>query len=503
MPRKVMDAEAGQAQRGASRIDRFRCPVRVARLRPMGHSEQPLNRLLSEVEALRRRDMATDVAVIGQGPHSPTRFPVGDTVAAILAAIGGLVGDIGRQRGVPPQHVTCDARAAAATLAMNAFTRIGDGRGGYVDPPVDPNMAAMREMTQPWPTRDGRYFLPHLNLPELKARVLGVLECEATGPAVRVAVGKWEADALEDAIAKAHACGGTIRSRAEWRDHPQGRLLAARPVISIERIGEAPPEPVPGGVRPLSGLRVLDLTRILAGPVAARTLAEHGAEVLMLTAPHLAQTPEHVRDTSHGKRSAFLDLDRAEDATRLRELVSGADVFSQGYRPGALERRGFGADDLAAIRPGIVCLSVSCFGHGGPLSDRAGWEQVAQAVTGICAEQGAPGAPELIPLPVCDYLTGYLGALGSLIALERRAAEGGSWHVQVSLCRSAMFLQDQDLAGERGRLATAEEIAPYFVETDGPRGPMRHLGPVIRMPATPAHWATPSPILGQDRPQWL
>lgn len=333
--------------------------------------------------------------------------------------------------------------------------------------------------------------------------MLGVLGCDLTPASVGAAVAARDAAELEEAIAAARVCGGMVRSAAEWRAHPHGALLASRPVISIERIGDAPVEPLPGGARPLSGLRVLDLTRILAGPVAARTLTEYGADALMIAGRDVPQIPAFVRETSHGKRSAFLDLDRAEEVAALRELVRGADVFSQGYRPGVLEARGFGPEALAEMRPGIVALSVSCYGHGGPLSDRAGWEQVAQAVTGICAEQGAPGAPELIPLPACDYLTGYLGALGVLMALERRAQEGGSWHVQVSLCRSAMFLQDHGRHASPGAFPTAQDVAGYMVENDGPRGPMRFVGPIARLEGAELRYDRQSPALGGDAAQWL
>jgi crotonobetainyl-CoA:carnitine CoA-transferase CaiB-like acyl-CoA transferase len=456
----------------------------------------------------RGRDFISAVAVSGQVSAAPTRFKVGETVGSVIAAIGGVVADLVAARGGPKQDVSVDTSAAAASLASNFLVRLADGQGGFRNPPVDPNMVAMREMTQPWPTRDGRYFLPHLNLPELKKRVLGELGCEAGAAPVAAAVARRDAQDLETAIAAARACGGMIRSHQEWRAHPHGQALASQPVIRIDQIGDAPPEPIPGGIaakgtgRPLGGLRVLDLTRILAGPVAARTLAEQGADVLMIAAEHLPQTPEHVRDTSHGKRSAFLDLTAPKEAEILRQLVRGADVFSQGYRPGVMARLGLSPDELARLRPGIVTLSVSCFGPDGPFADRAGWEQVAQAVTGLCATQGGDGPPELIPLPCCDYLTGYLGALGVLMALERRATEGGSYHVQVNLCRSAMFLQDQGLAQTIGHFPDPSDLTPWMVQSDGPRGGMRHLGPVARMSATPPHWARQSPLLGQDRPEW-
>src|SRR5262249_25523365 len=148
-------------------------------------------------------------------------------------------------------------------------------------------------------------------------------------------------------------CGGMVRSNEEWLRHAHGQALAAKPIVEILKIGESDPEPLPREGRPLSGVRALDLTRILAGPVAARTLAEHGAGVFVVTAERLPQIPEHVLDTSHGKRSCFLDLATAEDVACLKTLVRGADVFSQGYRPGAMSRLGFGPEEVAALRPGI------------------------------------------------------------------------------------------------------------------------------------------------------
>ncbi len=254
---------------------------------------------------------------------------------------------------------------------------------------------------------------------------------------------------------------------------------------------------------------MLDLTRVLAGPVAGRTLAEHGADVLMVTAPKLPQTPEHVRDTSHGKRSSFLDLATVPDAERMRALVGEADVFIDGYRPHALGRLGFGADDLLRQRPGLVHVSVNCFGTGGPFADRAGWEQVAQAVTGVCEAQGrltGAGQPRLVFAPVCDYSTGYLAAYGAMLALARRAREGGSWKVNVSLCGAAMFVQRLGLAdhfaGAPGQLTEAE-LAPLYVDENAAYGPLRTLGPALRMSETPPYWDKPTPALGGDGPVWL
>jgi len=449
-----------------------------------------------------------EVTLSGSDPFYATPYRVGETVAAAIAAAGVAANDIWELRTGRRQRISVEVRAAAATLRTVDYTRARQEDGSFAPVPIADTMAHMLRVTQPWPARDGKWFLPHLNLPNLCARVLGVLQCENTPHAISAAVAQWDAEELEEAIAAARACGGKIRTEEQWLAHPQGQYLAHRPVIEITKIGDSPPEPFAPASRPLQGVRVLDLTRILAGPIAGRTLAEHGADVLMVTAPHLPQTPEHVRDTSHGKRSCFLDLREPQQAQALRELAKGADVFIDGYRPGRLASLGFGTEELVRLRPGIIRLSVSCFGSGGPWADRAGWEQVAQAVTGVCHRNGMVtnnGRPKLVFAPLCDYTTGYLGAMGVLLALARRAREGGSYCVHVSLCQSAMFTQRQGLLEDfrhaPERLDPAE-LNAYTVQSDTCYGVLRTLGPVLRMSETPPRWALPTPRLGGHLPAW-
>lgn len=287
--------------------------------------------------------------------------------------------------------------------------------------------------------------------------------------------------------------------------------LGRTPLVELIRIGDAAVEPLPGpaadvpAARPLSGVRVLDLTRVLAGPTCARTLAEHGAEILHVRGPGLPFIEPFVIDTNPGKRSCHLDLAEHGDAERLRGLCRGAHVFAQGYRGGALARRGFGPEALAEIRPGIVVVSINCYGHEGPWAERPGWEQLAQTVTGVAHEHGGEEEAAVVPAAVTDYTTGYLGALGVLRALARRATEGGSWHVRVSLARTAMWLQSLPRAPvSRQPLGLdSAALAPWWIAMDTAWGRLERLGPIARMSLTPPRWDRPPVPLGSDSPEWL
>ncbi len=458
-----------------------------------------------EVMEIRGEGLPTDgeVEITGTDPVFSTHFKIGETCASVLAGIGVAVSDIWMLKAGRRQNVAIDARRAAAALRSTHYMQRPGANGAFA-PVVNKNHEAMLKITQPWPTKDGRWFLPHFGLPNLQKRVLGVLGCEPSPESVSKAVAQWDALDLEAAIDEARACGAMVRSNEEWLDHPHGQVLKAKPIVEIIKIADSDPEPMPEGDRPLSGIRVLDLTRILAGPIAARTLAENGADVLMVAAEHLPQIKEHVMDTSHGKRSCYLNLKTAEDAARLKELVRGADVFSQGYRPDMLSGLGFGPEDLAGVRPGIVYLSISCFGADGPVSHRAGWEQVAQTVTGICME-GGDDRPSLLPAAACDYTTGYLGAYGVLLALARRAREGGSYHVRVSLCQSGMYIYRQGKSEyvEPDMELSEAELDALLIESKTSSGPLRHLAPVLHLSETMPYWSRPTPMLGGDAPEWL
>lgn len=460
-----------------------------------------MNKAFDELMAIRGLDGVTEnVNIYGHDPVFSTRFKLGETSAAIMAAIGVAINDLWEMRTGRRQDIEINVQHAAAALRSYMYMSVDNDKANE-----EWRLQRSRQgISTPHPTKDGRYFVPHVGLPHLARRVLDVLGCELEPRAIARAVSEWDALELEEAIADVRACGAMVRTAEEWSEHPQGQVLGALPVIEILKVGESEPEPMPEGERPLAGLRVLDLTRILAGPTCARTLAEHGADVLMVSAEHLPQSQHFVMDTSHGKRTTFLDITKPEENERLMDLVRSADVFSQGFRTDALANKGFSPEQLAENRPGIIYTSMNCYGFDGPWGDRAGWEQLAQSVTGIAAEHGGK-RPALLPAAGCDYTTGYLGAFGTLLALGLRARQGGSWHVRASLCQSGMFLCRQERVDykEEAMELPRKEINDISIITDTPYGKMTHLGPVLRLSETPPKWDLPSSPLGTHEAVWL
>ncbi|MDR3511311.1 MAG: CoA transferase [Caulobacteraceae bacterium] len=463
---------------------------------------------LAELMALAGRAQPDFVRIETGAPALRTRFHADEAAAAALAAGGVLAADLWRLRGGEGQAVSVSTREAAAGLVSFLHQRFEDeSRAPNMRRAFDTERTAVAGFM---PTRDGRTVFLHPSFPPSTARLVALLGCPDEREAVLKTVAGWDALDLEDAIAEAGVCGAMVRTPEEWDASDQGRALAALPVVEVIKLADSPPEPLPepagGADAPLSGARVLDLTRVLAGPTCARTLAQYGAQVLHVASPNLPLVEPFVSDTSHGKLSAYLDLAGEDSRARLRELVRGADVFSQGYRVGSLDRLGFGPLELARLRPGIIYASINCYGHEGGWRGRPGWEQLAQTVTGMAQLHGGEAGPELQPGAVTDYTTGYLAALGCLIALKRRALHGGSYLVRASLCQTGMWIRRLGYA-DAGRLDRVvplgpEEIAGYAIRSETGYGPMRHLRPAVRMTATPPRWTRPTTPLGSHPAAW-
>jgi crotonobetainyl-CoA:carnitine CoA-transferase CaiB-like acyl-CoA transferase len=448
-------------------------------------------------------ERARAVEITGQAdPILPTPFRLGETSSATLAAVGIAAADLWELRTGRRQEIAIDTRRATASLRSGHYLKIN---GESVSTAFDPIMGN-------YPAKNGRWSYLHCNFPNHRAAALKVLGVPEDPEAVRNAVAQWDALELEEAIIAAKGAGGMVRTMEEWARHPQAAAVAALPLMEIIRIGDSPPEDLPRGDRPLSGIRALDLTRVIAGPICARTLAEHGADVLKISAEHLPSLGRQEYDTGHGKLSAYLDLREEQDKEILRGLAREADVFSQGYRPGTLAGRGFSPEALAEMRPGIVAVSLSAFGHVGPWAARRGFDTVIQTVSGITNRQGElfPGArpgPQFYPVSAIDFLTGYLMAFGAMVALGRRAREGGSWLVRISLAQVGRWLVGVGQVPEADLKDVPKDFTPAELErwsmtSNTPVGRLQHLGPVLRLSETPPRWARPMVPLGYNEPVW-
>ncbi len=452
--------------------------------------------------------------IIGADPVYYSPFHLGEGAAIAHALIGSKVDQIWRELEHKAQQITVDVRHAAASLNSTHWLQIKNKS-------ATDNVPAIRNMTRIFRCKDDRFIHLHKSFrdgPSIAVE-LGI-EAEADVSTIAQAVSRRDSFELEAALIRRGLTGAVVRNSSEWVKHPQGKALLNRPVVEIIKIGDAPPEPIKIGSRPLSDLRVLDLTRVLAGPTSARTLAEHGAEVVHVASPNLPTIDLFEMDTGHGKRQIHIDLDTEDDADILTSMAKRTDVFSQGFRTGALDRRGFGPQQLATLRPGVIYVSENCYGHHGPWANRPGWEQFAQTVSGVAELQGQmsplspdnehsiaagtdPHTPRLAPAAMNDYVTASFATYGVLEALRRRAKEGGSWHVQVSLTQTSMWFARLGLLqglNSGKNIGTVDD----FLETHiTPYGEMLHLAPVLQMSDTQPYWAFGARPLGSDLAEWL
>lgn len=434
----------------------------------------------------------------GQDPVLPSSFAVGAAAQASLAAAALAAAEWRHARGAGPrQSVSVDMQHAALECACH-FT---------VDGVV---LAAWDKVAGLYRCGDGGWVRLHTNFAHHRDGALALLGCP-TGPAtertlVAQALQRWRAEDFETAAAEAGLVATAARDFGAWDRHPHALAMVGTPLVRIERIGDAPPlQPPPAGpaAPPLQGLRLLDLTRILAGPVAARTLAAYGADVLMLSSPNLPHI-EAVAETSRGKRSAHVDLRTAHGCDTLRHLVRDAHVFLQGYRPGGLAALGFAPEDLAALRPGIVCVSLSAYGPVGPWAGRKGFDSLVQTATGFnVAEAEAFGSdePKALPMQILDYGAGYLLAFGAQAALLRQLHDGGSWHVQVSLAGVGAWLRAMGRV-EAGPQAARPSYEPFLQTFDGGFGRVEAVRHAAGFSQTPAMWTRPSVPPGTDPARW-
>lgn len=432
----------------------------------------------------------------GTDPVYPSSFAVGTAAQATIAAAALAACELGHLRGTPRQRVAVDMQHAAAEC-LGWFSI--DGR----EPQLWDKFSGLYRARDGW-VRVHANFRHHR---EGALRLLGLDPETADRKAAEAAMATWDALAFEQAAAEAGLVATALRSFAQWDATEQGRAVAAQPLFTLTRIGDAPARPLPAlgmAQRPLSGLRVLDLTRILAGPVGGRALAAYGADVMLVNAPHLPNI-EAIADTSRGKRSVLLDLRSPDDRATMDQLLGEAHVFVQGYRPGALAALGFGPEQLAARRPGIVCVSLSAYGTQGPWRDRRGFDSLVQTAMGFNLAEaeayGDPQRPRPLPMQILDEATGYLIAFTAAAALHRQQLEGGSWHVELSLAQTGHWVRQLGRVPD-GFAVTPPSLEPYLEISPSGFGQLCALRHSARLGRTPAGWSRPSRPPGHSPPRW-
>jgi crotonobetainyl-CoA:carnitine CoA-transferase CaiB-like acyl-CoA transferase len=468
-------------------------------------------------------DVGGSVTIFGFDPLFSSAVRLGEafSIAAMAAAVGAAA--IWRARTGQGQSLSIDIRQAAH--GINPEYTFHPTINGHPYPNWMGNAHPFTIF--PYKTKDGRWVYPSGVYPHQHDAWSNFFHCGISHRDIASSIAKWNADELEDV---ANSKGHTLcvaRWPEEWLAHPQGIYLSQEPVIAVKKIGESKPEPFLPADRPLQNIKVLSLTHAVAGPVVGRTLAEQGADVLSVNHHDDFEHDWVYDDANAGHRSTFLDFEDSRDNETCRDLARGADVVVENFRGRKMARYGFSPEELARLRPGTIVVSVRCYGWGGPWFDRGGFDMLGTAASGLAMLEGANGMPAMPPTGLInDYVTGYMGAAGAAAALLKRARQGGSYHVTVSLARCAMWYQSLGLVPE-GERAFAKNhnqqiwnlsqkdlptimqdlrsrlLEPASLVRDTPLGKLRRLAPAVTCSATPARWDDPILVpRGSSAPEW-
>jgi crotonobetainyl-CoA:carnitine CoA-transferase CaiB-like acyl-CoA transferase len=413
--------------------------------------------------------------VTGEG-HLPSYFRTSDLAEASIGLAGVALARLGAR-----EKVCVDRRLASLWFDMT-LRPLGWEAGSLWD-----------AIAGNYQCKDGWIRL-HTNAPHHRDAALSVLQVALDRDVVANAVQEWEGEALEAAIVTAHGCAAFMRTSQEWEAHPQGRALATEPLVHWKDHGACVPREAS-----LEGLKVLDLTRVLAGPVATRLLAGFGADVLRIDPPTWNE-PSVEMEVTLGKRCAGLDLRQADDLARLKELMREADVFVHGYRADALEKLGLGVEVRRALNPEMIDVSLNAYGWSGPMVARRGFDSLVQMSCGIAAASGA-GKPVPLPVQALDHATGYLVAACVLESLRARS-EGVLKSAKLSLARTARLLMQETCAFERE--GAIEKNARDFsdrVEATG-WGDAHRVTPPLKIDGKAPKWHIPAGPLRRHSAAW-
>ncbi|VVM87693.1 CoA transferase [Pseudomonas fluorescens] len=421
----------------------------------------------------------------------PSAFAVTDLACASIAAAGQAISELLSQQTARLPNLEVDRRLASFWFATSIRPV-----GWSVPPLWDP-------VAGDYATRDGWIRL-HTNAPHHRVAAEKVLGACANRAAMASKVAQWAKTDLEQAVVDAGGCAAEMRSWAQWQAHPQGQAVNAEPLIQFTANSSRNAKPWQGSVaQPLAGIKVLDLTRVLAGPVASRFLAGLGADVLRIDPPTWNE-PGVVPEVTLGKRCARLDLHDKADRELFEGLLKDADLLLHGYRADALERLGYGLAERQQLAPGLIDVGLNAYGWSGPWQNRRGFDSLVQMSSGI-AEAGMQckhaDKPMPLPLQALDHATGYLMAASAIKLLAQRlnSARGGS--ARLSLARTAKLLIEGG-AGTKQPLRAEEESDQGLLVEQTPWGPAHRLQVPLKITGTPLQWAIPASELGSHRAQW-
>lgn len=429
--------------------------------------------------------------IIDDGVVLPTPWPITANAVAALAAVGLAASRFHELRSGEKRRVKISTRHAGLAMASSSYLQV-DGKAAKFRDPFTGFYEAANE----------RWVFLHGNFPHLRdgvLRLLGVSDVESVAAEVK----QRSAFALEaEGIARG-LCIAAVRTRDEWEGEAQHAAVKSLPLLGLSTLADSPLRHMDAGELPLSGVRMLDLSRVIAGPMGGRTIAEFGGDVLLVSGPGLPSIESLVIDTGFGKRSAELDLDSSEDRQRLEALICNADIFLDAYRPGSLSTRGYSSDALVKLNPGLVRVDLDAFSRLGPWAGRRGYDSLVQATMGMCWDGETP--PENLPCQPIDYLSGYLAAFGAQLSLIRQVEGGGARNVELSLARTAQWMWDTyDALGEQqqrpeSRMSFAD-AGPYLADYATEFGDIT----ALKSPLQDAGWRWPNPPvrLGSNRPVW-
>jgi len=482
-------------------------------------SYQPVNNhqdLLNVVDGLlqeaglNRGSFGGQITFAGMDPIRPTHIKVGCASAAISGANAIASAIIWKQRSGQSQDIHVDLRKAYVTQSpwqdilanctlVNGTPQMMGGNVGELGSHI-------------LPTRDGRFVILTSLYSSNTERIMSLLDSGTLPKQLERATRKWDALDLENAAQDAGVPLVICRTRKEYQSTEQYQRHASAPLIHIEKIGDSKPETLPPGSRPLSGIRALGMVHVVAGPAVLRQLAALGADCLNLNTLNWIEQPTMYWQTQAGMRQAYLDARNDGSRKAIYNLVKDADIFVENLRPHLADKQGFSAETLAQHRPGIIYVTAKLNTPSGPWADWMGYDFTAAGLCGLLSDIGSADQPQL---PhgvnvVCDFLTGYLGSIGVQAALLRRATEGGSYKVTVTLSQTIMFEQalglvDNDVLLNLDNLGPEHKpLKPNLQTGQTAFGEFTRIGSQIEMSKTPEYWEDPiiSPI-GSSKPEWL